>query len=71
MTKGDAPNDTFPITHQLLFIKEEMPEAETAVLFVEEEYEQSQEGVDAPNNMKEVCQKPPSSSVSKCLALTE
>lgn len=42
MTKGDAPNDTFPITHQLLFIKEEMPEAETTVLLVEEEYEQSQ-----------------------------
>lgn len=48
-----------------------MPEAETTVLFVEEEYEQSQEGVDAPNNMKEVCQKPPSASVSKCLVMTE
>lgn len=39
MTKGNVFNDVFPITHELLFIKEEMPEVETVVLFVKEEYE--------------------------------
>lgn len=68
MTKGNVFNDVFSITFKLLFMKEKMPEVETIMLFVKEEYEQSLEGVDDLNNMKEVCQKPPCTSVSKCLS---
>lgn len=44
-----------PLTSCCL-LKKEMPEVETTMIFVKEEDEQSQEGVDALNNMKEVCQ---------------
>lgn len=56
--------DVFPIIFELLFIKDEMSEVGSIIHFEKEEHEQSLEEVDALNNTKEVCQKPPCTSVS-------